>query len=127
MNRRTLLKFLPASLAGLVAAPVLGKVRAKSTLPRYFVHMHRFMPPIAYAEWRGRDVIAFVNSDGTDKYIKPGHFTRSAKEPFVRMALERGYWREITAAEAKALLKPKPARQRAEYGGQGFRIWMKGV
>ena len=113
MNRRDFAKTTATGLGGLLAMLVPGKVKAKGEpkpeFPRYFVHRDGFKPPLVYVQWRSPNVLAFVQADGKDWPIKSSWLDNNRpKDSLVRTCREIGYWDEVTAAEAEALLKAKP-------------------
>jgi len=93
-------EFLAALVAG-IAAPVLGKVKPKPKFPRYF----------APRDWR-HPTYCYVRADGPRCVVGIRRHGESQPTP---MTLEGllwrtdgpiyQTWREITAAEAEALLK----------------------
>jgi len=110
-----------AALLGLAAAPVLGKVKPKPKFPRYF------MP----TEWPAKTRLLVAECRGPKEVFniawKPPLPMARPLEPKriggrlvyddadFRLAdceqkVREGEWREITAAEAEALLKSKPIR-----------------
>ena len=103
MNRRDWLKcLLAAPAAG--AAVALAKSEPKPEFPRYFVTVQppRLFPLVAYVEWRRPGSVFFITPDGVEMPSCWPDFDICVNE-----ALHSGRWREITAAEAEALLKPK--------------------
>jgi len=102
MNRRDWLKcLLAAPAAG--AAVALAKSEPKPEFPRYFVTVQppRLFPLVAYVEWRRPGSVFFITPDGVEIPSRWPDFDICVNE-----ALHSGRWREITAAEAEALLKP---------------------
>ncbi|HUU12748.1 MAG TPA: hypothetical protein VM182_03445 [Terriglobia bacterium] len=94
-----------AALAGMVAAPVLGKVpgRAKR-FPRYFTSPTTRSPyGIAYLRADSPSSVFFVF---TSAEWPDARTTMTIKTLELAVA-ECASWREITAAEAEALLKPQ--------------------
>ena len=124
MNRRD---FAKTGLGGLLAMLVPGKVLAKGEpkpeFPRYFVPVKPPMlsPLVAYVEWRRSGSVFFITPDGVEMPSRWPDFDICVNE-----ALHSGRWREITAAEAEALLKPVGivAMQDIPKDGCGWvRVW----
>ena len=107
LNRRD---FAKTSLGGLLAVLLPGKAKARPEYPRYFVRCESLRDPTAYLRADDPESMFFVPLTG------PSWQTTYFDLAYCEDGVRRGTWKEITTAEAEALLKPKresalPARK----------------